>query len=255
MTNQHTNKMYNIEDLKNMLFIDIETCSAAKDLKGFVDIIGPNGEEHWSRKAKYVRKDSEEYSEKTDSELYPLNAALYPEFGKVLVISIGQITYPDGVTPVSKVKSFYGDNEAEVLKEFMDTMTKIFSAKPNIKIIGHNIKGFDIPYLLKRSVINGVSVPSKLHLQKLKPWENCLLDTHDIWKFGGWNGASLSLICDLLNIPSPKEAMKAGDVTESYWNGKLEEIKEYCEGDVVATMNVMLKLAGMEIIINEESPF
>ena len=43
--------------------------------------------------------------------------------------------------------------------------------------------------------------------------------------------------------------MKAGDVSASYWNGKLEEIKKYCEGDVVATMNVMLKLARLEIII------
>jgi len=247
--------MYSITDLKNMLFIDIETCSAAEDLDGFIDIIGPNGEEHWARKASYIRKDPFAFPEKTDAELYPLNAALYPEFGKVLVISIGQITYPDGVTPVSKVKSFYGDDEAEVLKDFMGTMIKIFSAKPDIKIIGHNIKGFDIPYLIKRSVINGVSIPNQLQLQKLKPWENCLLDTYDIWKFGGWNGASLSLICDLLNIPSPKEAMKAGDVSSSYWAGKLEEIKKYCEGDVVATMNVMLKLSGMQIIIKEELPF
>ena len=246
--------MYSIEELKNMLFIDIETCSAAKDLKGFIDIIGTNGEEHWSRKAKYVRKDSEEYSEKTDSELYPLNAALYPEFGRVLVISIGQITHPDGVTPVSKVKSFYGDDESEVLREFMDTMVKVFQAKPNIKIVGHNIKGFDIPYLLKRSVINGVSIPNQLQLQKLKPWENCLMDTYDLWKFGGWNGASLSLICDLLDIPSPKDAMKAGDVSESYYNGMLSEIKNYCEGDVIATMNVMLKLSGMELITKEEVP-
>lgn len=238
-----------------MLFIDIETCSAAKDLNGFIDIIGPNGEEHWARKAKYVRKDNAEYSDKTDSELYPINAALYPEFGKVLVISIGQITYPDGVNPVAKIKSFYGDDEAEILKEFMSTMVKIFSAKPNIKIIGHNIKGFDIPYLLKRSIINGVSIPNQLQLQKLKPWENCLMDTYDIWKFGGWNGASLSLICDLLNIPSPKEAMKAGDVSSSYWNGKLAKIILYCEGDVEATMNVMLKLSNMQIITEEEVPF
>ena len=246
--------MYNIEDLKNMLFIDIETCSAAENLNGFIDIIGPNGEEHWSRKAKYIRKDSEEYAGKTDSELYPLNAALYPEFGRVLVISIGQITYPDGINPVSKVKSFYGDNEGDVLSEFMETMVKVFHAKPSIKIVGHNIKGFDIPYLLKRSVINGVNIPNQLQLQKLKPWENCLMDTYDLWKFGGWNGASLSLICDLLNIPSPKDAMKAGDVSESYYKGMLSDIKNYCEGDIVATMNVMLKLAGMEIITKEEVP-
>ena len=96
--------MYSITDLKEMLFIDIETCSAAKDLEGFIDIIGPNGEEHWARKANYIRKDNEQYEGICNAELYPLNAALHPEFGKVLVISIGQITYPDGVTAVPKVK-------------------------------------------------------------------------------------------------------------------------------------------------------
>jgi DNA polymerase elongation subunit (family B) len=247
--------MYSTSDLKEMLFIDIETCSAAKDLNGFIDIIGHNGTEHWSRKAKYIRKDNPGDIERTDSELYQINAALYPEFGKICVISIGQITYPDGVTPVPKVKSFYGDDEKEILYNFMSTMVKIFHAKPSIRVVGHNIKGFDIPYLLKRSIINSVSIPNQLHLQKLKPWENCLTDTYDIWKFGGWNGASLSLICDLLNIPSPKEAMKAGDVSKSYWDGMLEEIKEYCERDVVATMNVLLKLAEMEIITEEEAPF
>ena len=86
----------------------------------------------------------------------------------------------------------------------------------------------------------------------MKPWENCLVDTNDIWKFGGWNGASLSLICDLLKIPSPKENMYGGEVAEAYWNGRIEEIKNYCEDDVCATMNVMLKLSNMELITQEK---
>ena len=248
--------MYSITELKNMLFIDIETCSGFKDLDGFIEDIGKNGNEHWHRKTKHIRKDAPELTDTSDEELYKLNAALYPEFGKSIVISIGQITYPDGINPVSKVKSFYGDNEHDILEEFMGTMVKIFAAKPSIKIIGHNIKAFDIPYLLKRSVINRIDIPTQLQLQKLKPWETCLIDTYDIWKFGSWNGGSLSLICDLLKIPSPKESMKAGDVSKSYWEDlMLEDIKEYCERDVVATMNLMLRLGGMELITEEESPF
>jgi hypothetical protein len=42
--------------------------------------------------------------------------------------------------------------------------------------------------------------------------------------------------------------MKAENTTSEYWNGNLEKIKDYCEGDVLATMNVMLKISCLPII-------
>lgn len=240
--------MYKVEDLKQMLFIDIETTTAAKDLDGFAEIIGSNAYSHWEKKAKYVKETNSVYKDMSDERVYQLDAALYPEFGKVVVITIGQITFPNGDYGVQKIRSFYGDDEKQVLEEFMTTMKAIFSKNAKVQLVGHNIKGFDLPYLIKRSLINGVQVPHQFHLQKVKPWENCLLDTNEIWKFGGWNGASLSLICDLLQIPSPKENMYGGEVAEAYWAGRLEEIKDYCEDDVLATMNVMLKISNLEII-------
>lgn len=247
--------MYNTTELKGMLFIDIETSTAAKDLDGYVDIVGENGRGHWEKKAKQVRKNSLDPIDVTDDRLYQLDAALYPEFGKVVVITIGQITFTDDANPIPKIKSIYGDDEKDVLEQFMKTMVRIFQANPNIKIVGHNIKGFDMPFLIRRAIINGVEIPHQLHLQKLKPWENCLLDTMEVWKFGGWNSASLSLICDVLQIPSPKQNMYGGEVAEAYWAGRLEEIKDYCEDDVEATMNVMLKISNMELTNVEEAPF
>jgi len=243
--------MYSITDLKGMLFLDIETSTLAKDLDGYAKAVGGNGKDHWNKKSKWVRKNSPEYIELDDDRLYQLDAALYPEFGRVVCVSIGQVVFEDGVTPTAKIKSFYGDDEKDILDVFMKTMSRIFHASPNISLVGHNVKGFDLPFLIKRAIINGVNIPNKLQLQKMKPWENCLVDTNDIWKFGGWNGASLSLICDLLQIPSPKENMYGGEVAEAYWNGRIEEIKNYCEDDVCATMNVMLKLSNMELITQE----
>jgi len=247
--------MYSISDLKNMLFIDIETSTAAKDLEGYAEIIGKNAYSHWEKKAKYGRQSKSEYEGVSDADMYIRDAALYPEFGRVVVITIGQITFPDGITPTPKVKSFYGDDEKELLKEFMNTMGLIFNKNPKIQIVGHNIKGFDMPYLIKRSIIKRVEIPQQLHLQKLKPWENCLVDTNEIWKFGGWNGASLSMICDLLEIPSPKENMYGGEVSEAYYAGRLEEIKDYCEDDVIGTMNVLLRMSDMALVHDNSPPF
>lgn len=237
--------MYRTEELKGMLFIDIETTSEFETFNNLKEN-RPLAVEHWSRKSDQYRRGGE-HVEKDDSEMYLNMSALSPEFGKIRVISIGQIQFEDGVS-VSKIKSFYGDGEAILLEEFLGTMQAIFNSKPDIKLIGHNIKNFDLPFIIKRSIVNGLAIPHQFQLQKKKPWENCLLDTYEIWKFAGWNSASLDLICETLKIPSPKKIMHAVETTEQYWKGNLDKIKEYCEADVKATMNVMLKISNINII-------
>lgn len=238
--------MYRQEELKGMLFIDIETTSGFDSYSEFSKE-RPGAIAHWAKKCQQIRNGGE-HLEKDDEEMYLHMTALYPEFGKIRVISIGQIQFGEGAT-ISKIKSFYGDDEASLLKEFLGTMQAIFNSKPDIKLIGHNIKNFDIPYIIKRSIINSLEIPHQFQLQKKKPWENCLLDTYEIWKFAGWNSTSLDLICETLGLDSPKDIMHAVETTEEYWKGNLEKIKEYCEGDVRATMNVMLKISNQTIII------
>lgn len=240
--------MYSVSNLKSMLFIDIETVSEYKHYSEFCEA-RPGAVIHWEKKADNYRRTESDCMDLSDADLYLKNAALHPEFAKIIVVSIGQVQFDEDGNPVTdKIRSFYGDDEAEFLAEFMGTTQAIFNKNPNVQFTGHNIKNFDFPFLIKRSIINGVQVPHQLHLQNKKPWENCLLDTYDIWKFAGWNSASLDLICDSLNIPSPKAVMKGNETTEEYWNGNLEKIKTYCEADVKSTMNVMLKLSYLPII-------
>jgi 3'-5' exonuclease len=241
--------MYSVEDFKNWLFIDIETVTITDSLDTLPEILGDNALSHWANKAKYQRQNNSALVDLSDAEIYDDWGVVHPEFGKVIVISVGQVKWEDGV-PVPKIRSIYGHTEAEVLTEFMSMMQKIFTSNFNAQIVGHNIKRFDLPYILKRCIVNGVQIPAKLHLQKLKPWESCLLDTTEIWKFGDYaGGASLSLLCDLLQIPTPKENMQGNQVTGAYWKeNRLKDIKDYCELDVVATMNLMLKFSQLPII-------
>lgn len=241
--------MYSSSELKGMLFIDIETCSQYRNL----DDLEKNGPEGlldlWIKKAESIRLYEEDKRDLTDSELYEKCASIYAEFGKINTISIGQIAFDEiGMPHDSKIKSFYGEDEIQLLEDFNNTMRAVFAKNPNVKLIGHNIKKFDMPWIVKRSLVNGIIPPTQFHFQKQKPWENCLLDTYEIWKFGGYNSSSLDMICNLFGIPSPKDAMKNYEVSEHYWNGNIENIMKYCEGDVKATMNVMLKMSNMEII-------
>jgi predicted PolB exonuclease-like 3'-5' exonuclease len=231
-----------------MLFIDIETVSEFKYYSEFCEN-RPGAIIHWIKKADNYRRTEIDCAELSDADLYLKNAALHPEFAKIIVVSIGQIQFDENGNPINdKIRSFYGDDESVFLHEFMGTIQAIFNKNSNIQFVGHNIKNFDFPFLIKRSIIKGIQVPHQLHLQNKKPWENCLLDTYDIWKFAGWGSASLDLICDTLSIPSPKSLMKGDETTEEYWNGNLEKIKTYCEADVKSTMNVMLKFSYKSII-------
>lgn len=242
--------MYTLTDFKEFLFIDIETAAQYRDLSE----VPENLSKLWESKAEFQRKNEDGMQDLSDEQIYEKCASWFPEFGKIICISIGQVKFDEaGVPQTSNIRSFYGDNEKELLHEFNGTMQAVFNKNSSVKLVGHNIKRFDMPWIVKRSLINGLKVPHQFHFQKQKPWENCLVDTYEIWKFGGMNSTSLDLICAVFDIPSPKQDMSNDQVSERYYEGQLEKIKTYCEGDVEATMNVMLKVSDMPIL--ETPPF
>lgn len=241
--------MYTPAEFKSMLFIDIETITQHPDLEDLKEFGSSHMYDLWLKKAENIRIFEQDKSELTDTELYAKCGMMYPEFGKIVTISIGQVKFDDiGIPITSSIKSFYGEDEKTMLFDFLQTMSAIFSKNPSVQIVGHNIKKFDMPWIVKRSLINGITPPRQFHFQKQKPWENCLLDTLEVWRFGGSNGASLDLICGVFDIPSPKDVMKGDQTSVEYWKGNLEKIKTYCEGDVLATMNVMLKISNLPIL-------
>jgi DNA polymerase elongation subunit (family B) len=248
--------MYEVSELKQMVFIDIETTTGKKT---YDEVIQENPEldQYWQLKYKQIKSSEPVNFENVDTaaEMYPQMAALYPEWGKIICISIGQLKFDEDGNPVDfSAKSYYGDDEKELLEEFNEVARKIMNKYPNMQWVGHNIKGFDLPYILKRSIIHGIKVPKAFHLHKQKPWENCLLDTQEVWKFGGWNSGKLGLLTEILGIPSPKEDLEGIMVSGVYWEGgNLERIKDYCEKDILATANLMLKISYLPIVV--DAPF
>ena len=247
--------MYNTEELKQMIFIDIETTTSKQTFQEVIDD-NPVLEEYWELKTQQIKESQPDTFSGIENrdQMWSRMAGLYPEWGKIVCISIGQLKFNDrGQTDGFSSTSYYGHDEAKLLTDFLEVASKIMNKYPTMKWVGHNIKGFDMPYIVKRALINSIVVPKAFHFQKQKPWDSCLLDTQDIWKFGGYNTAKLGLISELLGIPSPKDAMSGPEVNEYYWNGRMEEIKTYCEKDIRATADIMLKISGKLLI--DEAPF
>ena len=91
-----------------------------------------------------------------------------------------------------------------------------------------------------------------LDIAGTKPWEikDQLLDTLQLWKFGDYKHyTSLSLLCELFNIPTPKDDIDGSQVARVYWEeNNLDRIVRYCEKDTMAVANLLLRYKGDKII-------
>ena len=233
--------------LDKLLFFDIETVSQYKDLYDMSEDKLKMWESYYDSFRKKVtdesRIDGEIMSEKDiKREVYRQTAAFFPEFGKVACVSMAFVT-KDGEV---RFESFYGEDETHILTETRKIFDKIEPL--GFDLCGQSIKIFDIPFLGKRYFINDMKTPKLFPTHETKPWEMRVLDTKEIWQFGNnWSLSSLDLMCSVLNIDSPKNGDVKGDnVTNNYWDGKHEEIKEYCERDVKALVDIIQKLNNLK---------
>ncbi|HNG88767.1 MAG TPA: 3'-5' exonuclease, partial [Saprospiraceae bacterium] len=64
---------------------------------------------------------------------------------------------------------------------------------------------------------------------------------------------SLRLLTAVFDIPSPKDDMDGSDVASVYWGERdLDRIATYCEKDVVATVQLFLRLRRMPLLRKDQ---
>lgn len=237
--------------LNHILFLDVETVSQHPTF----DLLEERTRSLWQQKIGFMaRRDDHEWQEADYAQTYVDKAAIYAEFGKVIVISAGIIHQQENV-PALRIKSFYGHDEAEVLMQFASVLDRNFN-DPNLHILcGHNIREFDIPYLCRRMTAHQIPLPVLFNITGKKPWEvKYIADTLELWKFGDHkNYTSLDLLSHTLGIASPKDEMDGSLVGKYYWEQQaLEEIKKYCEKDVVTVAQVYLRLLNLPLLSEEQ---
>lgn len=239
------------EQLKNTLFIDIETVSTSASYSDLNDRM----QGLWAKKTSSVnRKPLSELTKQDLEDSYSDRAGIYSEFSKVVCISVGYLT---GGHPDQKIrlKSFYGHDERKLLIAFSDMLDSHYKTPEHYHLCGHNIKEFDIPFLCRRMVVNAVQIPNMLDLVGKKPWEvKHLIDTLQLWKFGDYkNYTSLNLLTAIMDIPSPKDDIDGSEVGRVYWqDGDLPRIVRYCEKDVITVAQLALKWAGRPLLRDYE---
>jgi DNA polymerase elongation subunit (family B) len=214
--------------IENVLFLDIETVPAFETYDKVPEIF----RKLWDRKTETLKKEPEE----TPESLYG-RAGIYAEFGKIVCISAGFFRGKE-----FRIKSFYGDDEYQVLKQFCRLLESHFNFEKKM-LCAHNGKEFDFPFLARRILINGLPLPWILDAAGKKPWEVPYLDTMELWKFGDYKHyTSLELLAAVFGIPTPKDDIKGSDIHRVYWQEHdLERIKVYCQKDVLTIARLFLK--------------
>lgn len=226
------------EEIKNILYFDVETSGGFKDYAELVSQ-NPRLAKLWERRAKYFRSNTPGMEDLTDSEIYSQKSGLEPEFGRVVCVSFGVWEGEN-----HRMTSFYGEDEDEI----MEKTAKVFAnaASKGMKICGHNIKMFDVPFLGRKMVFKGINIPSNLQIWDKKPWEISIIDTAEFFSFGSWSHKflGLDLLACSLNIDSPKEDIDGSQVHDTFWVERdYGRIKDYCERDVVTVMNILEKVS------------
>lgn len=231
--------------LENILCLDIETVPQYPDYNE----VPEDMRKLWTRKAGNLKKEEQE----DEVSIYP-RAGIYAEFGKIICISTGFLTTRDGSRSF-RLKSFYGDDEQQLLTEFRQLLQQIHDArqqagKPLMLLCGHNAREFDFPYICRRMIVHGIPLPPQLDLFGKKPWDVPHLDTMELWKFGDFKSYTpLNLLAHILGIPSPKDDIDGSQVGQVYWQEQnLSRIVTYCQKDVVTVMQILLRFKGEALL-------
>jgi len=230
---------------QDFLVIDIETVSGNAN----TEELSPELQQCWERKAGTISNPDE----KMQRDLYRDRAAIYAEFGRVVVIGLA-FFHKSEDKPALRVKSMASHNEQALLSDFKSFIETKFD-RHRLKLCAHNGKEFDFPYLCRRMLINGIQIPESLNITGKKPWEVPHIDTMELWRFGDRKSfTSLELLTGIFGIPSSKTDLDGSMVTKTYYEEEdgLRKIEEYCRRDVIATAQLYLRLNSLPLIGEEQ---
>lgn len=228
-------------NLKSILFIDIETATQETEFESL-----SNPMKHlWLRKAGFLQNPDG----LSDADFYFKRASVYAEFGKIICIGVGGIFFDDNQEPTLRVKMLTGETETEILTRFKDILEK-HKAGANLLLCAHNGKEFDFPYICRRMLVNGITLPRVLQLAGRKPWEVKHLDTLELWKFGDYKHfVSLELLALIFGIPEGETEVSGDQINGIYYHDNdIAKISRYCADDVILLTQLYMKMNNWALI-------
>lgn len=234
------------------VFLDIETIptqradvidemrrKAADDLAGKIsELKAPSNYKDEAKIAEYIAAKRDELSAAFDEDFErSLHATgLDGAFGEVYCIGCA---IDEREPAVFSRGTGYQDPESEgrVLRELFNYVNAERSHL--VRIVGHNIIGFDIRFIHQRCMVLGVRPPQWLPLDP-KPWGDEVFDTMIRWA-GTRDRVKLSKLCRAFGIEDTDD-IEGSQVWDCIKSGDFERVERHCSIDVQKVRSVFRRM-------------
>lgn len=125
------------------------------------------------------------------------NAALSAATGQVVAIGIYNVS-GDASQFIVLDATADGCDESGIINSWWSIVRRCIAS--NVPMAGHNIFGFDLPFLVQRSWILGIDVPvAAVDISsKWTNWHRCFVDTMKMWQLGTSCKSNFDLVGKLL---------------------------------------------------------
>ena len=147
--------------------------------------------------------------------------------------------------------------EGELLEAFYCALTDMIPANMERAtcVVGHNVTGFDLRYLVQRSIVNNIRPHRVISAAaQAKPWEiNVVFDTMVQWGgTGAKPGGSLDKLCRALSVPSPKGDITGATVWDAVKAGRIKDVADYCARDVEAVRAIHRRMTFFAPVVVQQ---
>jgi predicted PolB exonuclease-like 3'-5' exonuclease len=208
------------------LFFDIETI--------------PSADEHKDMHLDILRK-KKKYQDAADDDIHK-DTSLDGTYGRICCIGVIKEDQR-GIN----FKDVMSGTEKEMLQKFWGLAAGVQ------QFIGHNIWGFDMPFILQRSMVNGVKpLPINFRRYMKEPLYDTMLEW-TFWNFDREKNPRLDTLAKVFGLPTSKDEMDGSMVWPYFQKGRIDEICKYCMKDVELTRKVYYKMIVEQVPFEEIS--
>jgi len=119
-------------------------------------------------------------------------------------------------------------------------VTRIAELGP--QLVTFNGSSFDLPVLRYRAMVHGVAAPGLAARPYFNRYTDDAIDLCDVLSsFSSQGKATLHELSRVMGLPGKPDDMSGSEVEKYYRGGRIRDVAQYCESDVVNTYRVWLR--------------